>query len=51
MNSEKIKDDIKNNFRKSPNKNLVLAALGIVALIILIVFSLVSKKKETTPHI
>lgn len=48
MNSEKIKDDIKNNFRKSPNKNLVLAALGIVALIILIVFSLVSKKKETT---
>ncbi len=47
MNNEKIKDDMKDNFKKSSNKNLVLAALGIIALIILIIFSLISKKEET----
>lgn len=46
MNKEKINGEMKGNYKKSPNKNLVLATLGIVALIILIIFSLISKKKE-----
>lgn len=48
MNNEKIKDEIKDNFKKSPNKNLVLAALGIIALIILIIFSIISNRKGDT---
>ena len=46
MNNEKINDEMRNNSKKPLNKNFVLAALGIVALIILIIFSLISNGKK-----
>ena len=48
MNKEMINDDMKDNSKKSFNKNLVLAAIGILALIIIIIFSLISKKEPNT---
>lgn len=48
MNNEKIKEGGINNFKKSSNKNLILTALGIIILIILIIFSLISRRKGDT---